>query len=53
MLEVCSRLEFPIAGGEVEGSTMVITFLGILLGTARMELCLPQDKLEALMALLM
>lgn len=31
---------------------MVITFLGIILDTAKMELRLPKDKLEALMALL-
>ena len=52
MLRVCSHLGFPIAVGKVEGLTEVITFLGIILDAAKMELRLPKDKLEALMALL-
>ena len=51
MLKVCARLGFPIADRKVEGPTMVIIFLDILLDAAKMELRLPQDKLETLMAL--
>ena len=51
-LEVCRRLGFPITEEKVEGPTMAIIFLGILLDAANMELRLPQDKLEALLALL-
>ena len=50
MLEVCGRLGFPIAGEKLEGPTMVIIFLGILLDATKMELRLPQDKVEALIS---
>ena len=37
-------LGFPIAERKIEGPTTVITFLGILLDTVKMELHLPRDK---------
>ena len=52
MLHVCRKLGFPIAEGKIEGPTAVITYLGIVLDTIKMELCLPHDKLEALLQLL-
>ena len=52
MIEACKCLGFPIAEGKVEGPTMVIIFLGIVLDADKMELHLPTDKLEALMVLL-
>ena len=52
MLHTCKQLGFPIAERKIEGPTTVITFLGILLDTATMELRLPHDKLEALTSLL-
>ena len=51
MLEVCRRLGFPIAQEKVEGPTRTIIFLGILLDTESMELRLPKDNLETLLAL--
>ena len=52
MLHTCKQLGFPIAERKIEGPTTVITFLGILLDTATMELHLSHDKLEALTSLL-
>ena len=52
MLHICKQLGFPIAERKIEGPTTVITFLGILLDTVKMELRLPSDKLEALTSLL-
>lgn len=52
MLHVCRLLGFPIAENKVEGPTPLITFLGILIDTVKMELRLPSDKLEALLLLL-
>lgn len=52
MLEVCKQLGFPIAVNKVEGPTNIITFLGILLDTVKMEMRLPPEKLEALLLLL-
>lgn len=52
MLEVCSKLGFPIAPEKLEGPAQVITFLGIIIDTKLMQLRLPEDKLSALMNLL-
>ena len=52
MLHICKQLGIPIAERKIEGPTTVITFLGILLGTVKMELHLPYDKSEALTSLL-
>lgn len=52
MLKVCSQLGFPIALEKLEGPTAILTFLGILIDTTKMELRLPPDKLESLLQLL-
>jgi len=52
MLQVCQKLGFPIATEKLEGPTTILTFLGILLDTGRMELRLPKEKLDALHELL-
>ena len=52
MLEVLTRLGFPIAIEKLEGPAVTLSFLGILIDTIRMELRLPPDKLEALTQLL-
>ena len=43
--EVCKRLGVPLALKTVEGPSTSLTFLGIILDTSRMEICLPDEKL--------
>ena len=43
---VCQHLGVPLAEEKVEGPSTSLTFLGILLDTAKMEACLPDDKLQ-------
>ena len=45
---LCTRLGLPTAPSKVEGSTTRLTFLGITIDTERMELCLPEPKLQKL-----
>ena len=45
LIEVCAMLGIPLVLGKVEGPSMVLCFLGILLDTTRMEARLPNDKL--------
>ena len=52
LLEVFDRLHIPVAIEKLEGSTMVIIFLGIELDTQLMILRLPQEKLCELWTLL-
>lgn len=49
---VCRQLGIPIALHKTEGPSTVLTFLGILVDSARMELRLPSDKLQRLQALI-
>ena len=51
-LAVCSELGVPIAPQKIEGPTSCLTFLGIEMDTSRMQLRLPQPKLERLKDLL-
>ena len=46
LIEVCRVLGIPLAIEKVDGPTMVLEFLGIVLDTERMEACLPKDKLD-------
>ena len=52
MLKVCAYLGFPIAERKVKGTIVMNIFLGLLLDADKMELRLPQDKLDTLVALL-
>jgi len=45
LLSECAQLGVPIASHKTDGTTTVVTFLGILIDTDRGELRLPQDKL--------
>ena len=51
-LDTCSRLGVTVLAHKVEGPSTVLTFLGILLDTEKMEIRLPQDKLQRLVHLL-
>lgn len=51
-LQVCQKLGFPVALEKLEGPATILTFLGILLDTEKMELRLPEDKLTTLSLLL-
>ena len=42
----CSELGVPLALKKVDGTTTCLTFLGIVIDTHRMEICLPSDKLR-------
>ena len=46
MLATCEQLGFPVALAKCEGSTTCLSFLGIEVATAAMQLRLPADKLE-------
>ena len=44
-MQLCTNLGVPLASEKIEGPSTSLTFLGITLDTAHMELRLPQDKL--------
>ena len=44
--QACHTLGVPLALEKVEGSSTVLTFLGILLDTHQMEARLPKEKLQ-------
>ena len=44
-MQICSNLGVPLASEKMEGPATSLTFLGIMLDTAHMEIRLPQDKL--------
>ena len=44
--QTCADLGVPLASEKVEGPSTQLTFLGILLDTSRMEIRLPDDKLQ-------
>ena len=46
--ELCLRLGIPLALEKLEGPACILTFLGIILDTIRLELRLPGEKLERL-----
>ena len=48
--EVCTYLGIPLALEKLEGPTQLLTFLGIVLDTSRMEIRLPEDKLSRIRA---
>jgi len=45
-MHLCYNLEIPLASEKIEGSSTSLSFLGITLNTARMEIRLPKDKLS-------
>ena len=52
VLNLCTRLEIPVATDKLEGFATAITFLGIQINIARQELSLPADKLSDLVLLI-
>ena len=46
LIQVCSLLNIPLAIQKVEGPTLCLDFLGIILDTTHMEVRLPVDKLS-------
>ena len=44
--QVCKELGIPLATEKLEGPSTSLTFLGIVIDTHRMEICLPDDKLQ-------
>ena len=44
-MQICTTLGVPLASEKIEGPSTSLTFLGITLDTAHMEISLPQDKL--------
>ena len=46
VLQVLHSLGVPVAAHKVEGPATVVTFLGVIVDTARFELRLPQQKLD-------
>ena len=46
MLATCEQLGFPVAHAKCEGPTTCLSFLGIEVDTALMQLRLPADKVE-------
>ncbi len=46
--EICAFLGFPLKTEKIEDPACVITFLGIILNSTRMEIRLPEEKLQEL-----
>lgn len=51
-MQLCTNLGVPLASEKIEGPSTSLTFLGITLDTANMEIKLPQDKLLRIKAIL-
>lgn len=51
-LETCAELGVPVVPHKVESPASVITFLGIVIDSKMQQLCLPQEKLSALLTAL-
>ena len=47
--QVCNQLGIPLATKILKGPSISLTFLGIILNTHCMEICLPKDKLECIL----
>ena len=45
-MQLCDNLGIPLASEKIEGLSISLSFLGICLDTARMEIRLPNDKLS-------
>ena len=46
--QVCDELGIPLATKKLEGPSTLLTFLGIILDTHHMEICLPKGKLQCI-----
>ena len=51
-LHLCKCLDIPVSAHKLEGPANILTFLGILLDTLKLEMRLPDDKLYRLKALI-
>ena len=51
-MHTCKELGVPLAPDKIEGPSMALTFLGIVVDSARLQVSLPQDKLAHLRAML-
>ena len=51
ILETCERLGGPLKADKLKGPSTILSFLCITLDTVRMEIQLPEEKLEALKVL--
>ena len=47
--QVCNELGIPLATKKLEGPSISLTFLGIILYTHCMEICLSKDKLQCIL----
>ena len=52
LIHLCSQLGVPLKWQKLEGPSTVLTFLGVVLNTHRMEMCLSQGRLEELKQLI-
>ena len=52
LLDACKEFGIPVATHKCTGPTTCLVFLGILIDTVRMEISLPEEKLEQLKSLL-
>ena len=51
-ISLCTELEVPLATDKLEGPSIPLSFLGIILDTSRMEIKLSEDKLARMQELL-
>ena len=51
-LQVCNQLGVPLAMHKLEGPACALVFLGIMVDTVKMELCLPPERLKRLVAMI-
>jgi hypothetical protein len=52
LIQLCNRLGIPLKWQKLEGPATMLTFLGIVLDTHRMEMRLPEGRLEELKQLI-
>ena len=50
IIQVFNKLGIPVAPDKVEGPTTCIVYLGICIDSLKMEICLPEDKLQDLLS---
>ena len=49
-IQLCKELGVPLAMEKTEGPSTTLAFLGIILDTVKMEIRLPDDKLQRIKA---
>ena len=51
--QVCEEIQMPIAPEKLEGPATVVEFLGLMFDTDYMVICIPPDKLQDIMQIIL